>query len=259
VLVAVPTYYNLVLKLMDEAKFSLPKLRMCLVGGEPLQSNIEENWKSRTGIPLRQFLGTTEMLHIFISTRDGVDEPMPGALGRVVPGFEISIRSADTFQAVEDGELGLLCVRGPTGTHYLNNPSAQEDAVREGWNVLRDIVKRDATGYIYYFARDDDMIISAGYTISPYDVETVILGHPSVLECGCVAAPDPKGERSSIVKAYIVLKDAPPDKETRLEIQNYFKENAAPYMYPREIVFLDALPKTVSGKISRSALRRLNA
>lgn len=257
VLVAVPTYYQALCKVLENGGLGLDRLRLALVGGEPLPNQVEQRWEAATGLPLHQFLGTTELLHIFISTRADQDRPRTGAIGIAVPGYEISVRHPDTFKPLDVGEHGLLCVRGATGTRYWNRPEAQEAAVRDGWSVFQDIVWRDADGFIHYVARHDDVIVSAGYVISPVDVETVLLSHPNIVECACVAAPDPRAQRSSIVKAFIVLKDAAPDDVLKKEIQAFFKGKAPPYMYPREIAFLEELPKTLNGKILRSELRRL--
>ena len=257
VLAAVPTYYNVLARALQDSGEKLPDLRMSLVGGEPLLAEVEQRWEAATNLPLEQFLGTTELLHIFLSTRHGIDKPKRGAIGVAVPGYEVSVRDPETFEPVADGTHGMLCVRGPTGTCYLNRPEAQAEAVRDGWNLFQDTVWRDAEGYIHYVARKDDVINSGGYTISPVDVESVLMRHPKVLECGCVAAPDPDGNRSSIVKAFVALREGEPDAAMRKALQDYFKSEAPPYMYPREIVFMKELPKTINGKILRSELRKL--
>lgn len=257
VLAAVPTYYNLLARRLQDVGEKLPDLRMALVGGEPLLAEVEQRWQAATDLPLEQFLGTTELLHIFLSTRHGIDKPKRGAIGLAVPGYEVSVRDPETFAQVTDGTHGILCVRGPTGTRYLNRPEAQAEAVRDGWNLFQDTVWRDAEGYVHYVARMDDVINSGGYTISPVEVESILIAHPKVLECGCVAAPDPDGNRSSIVKAFVALREGAPDAAMRKELQDYFKSKAPPYMYPREIVFMKELPKTINGKILRSELRKL--
>ena len=183
--------------------------------------------------------------------------PKPGAMGRPIPGYEISVRDADTFAPVGPGVPGLLCVRGPTGTHYLKNPAAQSGTVRDGWNVFQDLVAWNEDGYLVYIARCDEMIISGGHQISPVDVEQVLMQHPYVAECACAAAPDPAGLRPNIVKAYVVLKGGVDGSgATKRELQEFFKRSAPPYMYPREIEFRPSLPRTVNGKIQRSQLRR---
>ena len=176
------------------------------------------------------------------------------------PGLRNLIRDADTFAPVPSGTAGLLCVRGPTGTHYLNNAEAQAKTVRDGWNVFQDLVAWDEDGCLIYIARRDEMIVSGGHSISPVEVEQVLMRHPYVAECACTAAPDPAGLRPSIVKAYIVLKSTVEQSATtKLELQGFFKRSAPPFMYPREIEFKDLLPRTLNGKIQRSELRRLAA
>lgn len=260
IVVGVSTYYNRLGQLISERGLRPPKLRMALCGGEPLPIEVERAWASATGLPLEQFLGTTELLNIFIGVRHGVAAAKPGAMGRAVPGYEISIRDADTFAPVPSGTTGLLCVRGPTGTRYLNNAEAQAKTVRDGWNVFQDLVAWDEDGCLVYIARRDEMIVSGGHSISPVEVEQVLMRHPYVAECACTAAPDPAGLRPSIVKAYVVLKSTVEQSATtKLELQDFFKRSAPPFMYPREIEFKDSLPRTLNGKIQRSELRRLAA
>jgi 2-aminobenzoate-CoA ligase len=194
------------------------------------------------------------MLHIFISASD--DDVRPGSTGKVVPGYEARVVD-DDMRDVAVGEIGKLAVRGPTGCRYLHNEERQRAYVSEGWNLTGDSYKLDAEGYFWYQARTDDMIISAGYNISGPEVESVLLEHPAVLECGVVGVPDE--ERGQIVKAYIVLRP-PPDgaaavPETVKLLQDFVKAQIAPYKYPRAIEFLDALPRTATGKLQRYKLR----
>jgi 2-aminobenzoate-CoA ligase len=256
VMAAVPTYYNQLVRAMRETGETLPAgLRLSLCGGEPVAEQVADKWRAVSGLEFDQFLGTTELLHCFLSPRHGIDPVRPGAIGPAVPGYEVSVRDPETFQPVGVGEAGLLCARGPTGTRFLNRPDAQSKAVREGWSVFPDLVRRDADGYVYFIARCDDAIQSSGYTISPVEVENVLLEHPAVAECACVGAPDPKGERSSVVTAFIVLREGEGDAALGKDIQDFFKARSAPYKYPRQIIFVDSLPKTINGKILRSELR----
>jgi 2-aminobenzoate-CoA ligase len=258
ILVGVSTYYNRLSRLIAEQQLALPTLRMSLCGGEPLPAEINRAWTAATGLTLEQFLGTTELLHIFLGIRHGIDTPRPGAIGRPVPGYEISLRDPVTFVPVGTGEYGLLCVRGATGTCYLNRPDAQAATVREGWNVFQDIVTVDADGFIHYVARHDDIIVSGGHSISPAEVEQILLSHPAVVECACVPARDRSGERPNIVMAFVVLTDAVARSDrTKQDLQRYFKIAGPPYMYPREITFVDSLPRTLNGKILRADLRRI--
>jgi 2-aminobenzoate-CoA ligase len=258
ILFAMPTYYNMILKSEGaEVEARVRALRQTLVAGEPVAPELTEQWQARTGHPLAQLLGTTEMFHVFLSPRRGIDEIRPTSMGRAVPGYQVVVRDADSFAEVERGEAGLLTVIGPTGTKYWRKPDEQRRAVRQGWNVCQDLVRMDEDGYLYHLARTDDLIVSAGYNISPVEVESVLLKHPGVVEVAVVGAPDPGGVRSSIVKAFVVARQTHrPGAALARELQQFFREHGTPYMYPREIEFLDQLPKTVTGKIRRSDLRR---
>ena len=257
--VAMATYYNLVLREKGaRVREAFAAVRQTLVGGEPVPRELWDRWHEASGHPLSQFLGTTEMSNCFLSFRFGIDPVRPTSAGRPVPGYQVAVRDPDTFAEVERGQPGLLTVIGPTGTKYWRKPEEQKRAVRNGWNVCQDIVTMDEEQFVYHLARSDDMIVSAGYNISPIEVETVLLQHPKVAEVACVGAPDPTGLRSSIVKAYIVTRlGTVPTPDLVEELQRFFRERGAPYMYPREVVFIDQLPKTVTGKINRSELRRI--
>lgn len=258
IVVGVSTYYNRLGQIIGEGKIKLPKLRMALCGGEPLPAQVESNWAAATGKPLEQFLGTTEVLNVFMGLRHGIDNPKSGSIGLPVPGFEISVRDAATFAALDRGQPGLLCVRGPIGTHYLNKPEAQAKTVRDGWNIFQDIVVWEDGGYIRYVSRFDEMIVSAGHSISPAEVEQILMRHPDVAECGCTGAPDATGQRPQIVKAYVVLKGGvAPTEGEKQTLQTFFKSVGAPYMYPREIEFVASLPRTLNGKIQRSELKKI--
>jgi 2-aminobenzoate-CoA ligase len=255
IFVGVASYYTRLLALVRE-RGRPPRLRMTLTGGEPLLPEVERGWREATGLALAQFLGTTEMLGCFLGSRHGEDRVPEGAIGTAIPGYECSVRDAATLAPAPAGAPGLLCMRGPTGTLYWNRPEEQRKVVRDGWNVFQDVVVRDAAGFIRYVSRSDDMIVTAGHNVSPIDVETVLIRHPAVAECACVPAPDPGGVRAHIVKAYVVAKDGiAPDATLKRELQDFFKANAPPYMYPREIDFVAALPKTPTGKVQRAELR----
>lgn len=257
IFVGVASYYTRLLALVRARGAVPPRLRMTLTGGEPLLPEIERGWRETTGLALTQFIGTTETLSCFIGSRTDEDQAPEGSLGLAIPGYECSVRDAETFAPVAAGASGLLCIRGPTGTHYWNRPEEQRKTVREGWNVYQDIVTRDARGFLHYISRSDDMIITAGHNISPVSVETVLIRHPAVAECACVPAPDPSGRRASIVKACVVLREGvPPHSGLERELQDFFIANAPPYMYPRVIEFMAALPKTPNGKVLRAALRK---
>ncbi len=256
VFAAVATYYGMLLEqLVSEGieRFA-SDLRLLLCGGEPLAARVAGESERAFGLPLIQFLGTTEMLHNIVSYR--ADEPpRSGSFGHAVPGYQVAVRDPETFVEVPRGEPGLLTVRGPTGTKYWRKPEQQHKTVREGWNIVKDIVRMDEDGYLYYVARSDEMIVSAGYNIAPADVENVLLRHPAVLKVACIGAPDPEGRRSSVVKACVVLRSGhEPSDALVQELQEFFKANAPPFMYPRLVEFLPELPETLTGKIRRSEL-----
>jgi 2-aminobenzoate-CoA ligase len=170
-----------------------------------------------------------------------------------VPGYEARILGSDG-QPLDAGEIGRLAVRGPTGCRYLDDPERQRAYVVDGWNVTGDAYLVDEDGYFHYQARTDDMIISSGYNISAPEVENVLLEHAAVRECGVIAAPDP--ERGQVVKAVVVLRDGvEPNAETAKALQDFVKAEIAPYKYPRLIEFVDALPRTETGKLQRYKLR----
>jgi len=246
-----PTAYRAMLDLVKQ--HDLSSLRVCVSAGEHLPHATWEAWRDATGLRIVDGIGATEMLHIFISRRD--DDDRPGSTGQVLDGYEAAVMDGDG-NPCPPGEEGHLAVRGPTGCRYLDAPERQAAYVRDGWNYTGDVFRRDADGYFWYVARGDDMIISAGYNISGPEVEGALLEHPKVQECAVVASPCP--ERGHVVKAFVVLhdpRDATPD--TVAELQAFVKAHIAPYKYPRQVEFVDALPKTETGKIQRFRLRRM--
>jgi 2-aminobenzoate-CoA ligase len=260
ILVAVPTYYNQLMRHLRATGTTLPSLRQSLIGGEPLYPELEDAWRAETGLALVQFIGTTEMFHIFISYRHGLDEPRAGCLGRAVPGYEVTVRDPETFAEVANGEHGLLCVRGPTSCVYWSPREIQPDAVRDGWNIVQDTVWKDDEGFVHFVSRRDEMIVSGGFNIAPADVERVLIRHPAIAECACAASPDETGERVQVVKAFVVLADGfAPGDGLKSEIQAFFKDNGPPFMYPRKLDFVAELPKGITGKVLRSELRRREA
>jgi 2-aminobenzoate-CoA ligase len=197
-------------------------------------------------------IGSTEMLHIFVGSPQG--EIRPGATGRPVPGYEARVVD-DQGREVPPGTIGRLSMRGPTGCRYLDD-ERQKTYVRGGWNYSGDTYVMDADGYFWYQARSDDMIVSSGYNIAGPEVEEALLTHPSVAECGVVGAPDP--ERGQIVKAYVVLRPGHVgDHDMVRSLQSFVKAEIAPYKYPRSVVFVDALPRTQTGKLQRFRLREM--
>ncbi len=244
-----PTAYRAMLPLL--AQHDVSSLRKCVSAGEALPRATFDAWHAATGITIIDGIGATELLHIFISARE--PDVRPDSTGRVVPGFQARVVDA-AMREVPDGEIGRLAVRGPTGCRYLDNLERQQAYVQDGWNLTGDSYKRDADGYFWYQARTDDMIISSGYNISGPEVEGVLLEHPAVQECGVVGVPD--AERGQLVKAFVVLApghDASP--ATVKLLQDWIKQQLAPYKYPRAIEFTDALPRTNTGKLQRFRLR----
>jgi 2-aminobenzoate-CoA ligase len=226
-------------------------LRKCVSAGEALPLATFEAWERATGIRIIDGIGATEMLHIFISASG--DDIRPGSTGRVVPGYEARVVD-DVGREVAPGTLGRLAVRGPTGCRYLRNEERQRAYVQRGWNLTGDSYVMDADGYFWYQARTDDMIISSGYNISGPEVEGALLLHADVQECGVVGVPD--AERGQLVKAFVVLKPGvAADGATAKALQEFVKREIAPYKYPRVVEFVDALPRTPTGKLQRYRLR----
>jgi 2-aminobenzoate-CoA ligase len=204
----------------------------------------------KTGKPILDGIGSTEMLHIFITNR--IDDMAPGTTGKPVRSYEARIVD-DDMNEIPRGTVGHLAVRGPTGCRYLADPR-QQKYVRDGWNLTGDSFVQDQAGSFHFAARSDDMIISSGYNIAGPEVEAALLSCPEVKECAVIGVAD--AERGQIVQAHVVLADGvSPDDATRLRLQNYVKATIAPYKYPRSVRFVDALPKTPTGKIQRFRLR----
>ncbi|HKG92379.1 MAG TPA: AMP-binding protein [Gemmatimonadaceae bacterium] len=246
-----PTAYRAMLGLLDQHDVS--SLRRCVSAGEALPLATYQAWERATGVRIIDGIGSTEMLHIFISAAG--DDIRPGSTGRAVPGYEARVVD-ERGQEVPRGEIGRLAVRGPTGCRYLDNLERQRAYVERGWNITGDSYVQDADGYFWYQARTDDMIISAGYNISGPEVESALLLHPAVRECGVVGVPDE--DRGQIVKAFVVLDPAAaaaPDSRTARELQDFVKREIAPYKYPRSIEFVSELPRTATGKLQRFRLR----
>ena len=244
-----PTGYRAMLARPEAPDLS--SLRKCVSAGEALPLATFEAWKKLTGLEIIDGIGATELLHIFISA-SGADI-RPGSTGKVVPGYEARVVD-DDMQEVTRGTIGKLAVRGPTGCRYLDNEERQRAYVRSGWNLTGDAYTQDEQGYFWYQARVDDMIVSSGYNIAGPEVENVLLEHPAVLECGVVGVPD--ASRGQVVKAFIVVKPGfTGDDELTRTLQDYVKAQIAPYKYPRQIEFVDSLPRTNTGKLQRFRLR----
>ncbi|HWI39049.1 MAG TPA: benzoate-CoA ligase family protein [Burkholderiales bacterium] len=235
--------------------FDLRTLKTCVSAGEALPDPTRQLFKDSTGIEIIDGIGSTEMMHIFISHTP--ERVRRGATGYAIPGYQATILD-DEGNECKPGEVGKLAVKGPTGCRYLAD-DRQKNYVpwpEKGWNVTGDAYLKDEDGYFFYQARTDDMIISAGYNIAGPEVETALLAHPSVAECGVVGWPDE--ERGTIVKAFVVLKpDHEKSEQMKKTLQEYVKQNIAPYKYPRAIEFMDSLPRTETGKVQRFKLRQL--
>ena len=244
-----PTAYRAMLAAMDQGA-DLSSLRAAVSAGETLPAPVFEDWKQKTGKPMLDGIGATEMLHIFISNR--FDDHRAACTGKPVTGYEAKIVDLHGAE-VPRGTVGRLAVRGPTGCRYLAD-DRQAVYVKDGWNITGDSFSMDTDGYLHFAARNDDMIVSAGYNIAGPEVEAALLSHPMVVECAVVGKPDP--ERGTIVQAHVVLTEGSPrDTSTINLLQDHVKANIAPFKYPRDIQFIDALPKTPTGKIQRFALR----
>ena len=245
-----PTAYRAMLgKLADH---DISSLRKPVSAGEALPKATFEAWLAATGQKILDGIGATEMLHIFIGSPQ--EDIRPGATGRPVPGYEARVVDDDGCE-LPAGTVGKLAVRGPTGCRYLAD-QRQAQYVRDGWNITGDTYLMDDDGYFWYQARSDDMIVSSGYNIAGPEVESALLAHPAVAECGVVGAPDE--DRGQIVKAYVVLRPGyAGDAAVTKVLQDFVKETIAPYKYPRAIEYVTGLPRTQTGKLQRFELRRI--
>jgi 2-aminobenzoate-CoA ligase len=247
-----PTMYRALLTTGKTAP--LNALRRCVSAGEHLPAAVWDDFFKQTGVKIVDGIGSTELLHIFIAAAG--DATRVGSTGVVVPGYEAAVLGDDGTPA-PDGTRGRLAVKGPTGCRYLAD-ERQGKYVVNGWNITGDTYTRDADGYYWYQARSDDMIITSGYNIAGPEVEQALLGHPDVLEVGVVGAPD--ADRGTVIKAYVVLRDGVQGSPAKAaELQAFSKQAIAPYKYPRAVEFLEALPRTATGKIQRYRLRQLAA
>jgi 2-aminobenzoate-CoA ligase len=244
-----PTAYRAMLKAM-EAGADLSSLRAAVSAGETLPAPVYEEWMQRTGKPMLDGIGATEMLHIFITNR--FDDHRPGCTGRPVGGYQARIVGEDMLE-LPRGEVGRLAVRGPTGCRYLAD-ARQGNYVRQGWNLTGDSFWQDDDGRFHFAARSDDMIISAGYNIAGPEVEAALLSHDAVLECAVVGAANE--ERGMVVEAHVVLMAGHLGDALMVKLlQDHVKAVIAPYKYPRRVRFVEALPKTQTGKIQRFRLK----
>jgi len=248
VLFTAPTSYRAMAA--HARQFGLASLRKCVSAGEPLPAATRKLWKDATGIEIIDGIGATEMLHIFISADEA--HSRPGAMGKPVPGYRACVMD-DAGNPLPAGRIGRLAVKGPTGCRYLAD-SRQTAYVTGGWNYTGDSCMVDQDGYFVFQARSDDMIISAGYNIAGPEVESALLAHTKVADCGVVGSPDE--ERGQIVKAFVVLREGVQESPALVkELQDFVKQAIAPYKYPRDVEFRKSLPRTESGKLQRYKLR----
>lgn len=244
-----PTAWRIISTKVNE--YDVSSLRKCVSAGETLPLKVWDDWYNLTGLKIIDGIGSTEILHIFISSTD--ENMRKGATGLPIRGYEAKIVDIEGNE-VAVNQPGRLAVRGITGCKYLNAEDKQKEYVEQKWNITGDIFRKDEDGYYWFVARGDDMIISSGYNIAAIEVESVLLTHDAILECAVVGLPNE--ERGMVVCAYVVLKDLTNASDLySIEIQNWFKQVAAPYKYPRVIHFVEQLPKTETGKIQRFKLK----
>jgi len=233
--------------------FDLSSLKRCVSAVAVLPNATSELFRGATGIEIIDGIGSTEMIHIFISHLP--DRVRRGATGYAIPGYRATVLDEEG-RVCAPGTVGRLAVKGPTGCRYLAD-ARQKDYVQKGWNITGDAYLMDEDGYFFYQARTDDMIISAGYNIAGPEVEGALLAHPAVSECAVVGAPD--AERGTIVKAFVVLKkEFPGDNSMAKTLQEHVKSAIAPYKYPRLVEFTDTLPRTETGKLQRFKLKGMH-
>ncbi|MDU8944124.1 AMP-binding protein [Ovoidimarina sediminis] len=244
-----PTAYRAMMRAMDEGA-DLSSLRAAVSAGETLPGPVYEEWMERTGKPMLDGIGATELLHIFVTNR--FEDHRPSCTGRPVAGYEAKVVRPDGAECPR-GEPGRMAVRGPTGCRYLYG-ERQAEYVQDGWNITGDTFVQDEEGYFHFAARNDDMILSAGYNIAGPEVEAALLSHDAVAECAVIGVADEA--RGQIVQAHVVLGAGEvPGEEMAKRLQDHVKAVIAPYKYPRSIVFAETLPKTATGKIQRFRLR----
>jgi benzoate-CoA ligase family protein len=252
VFAAVPTMLAALLSMGNPTRDDLACLRRAISGGEALPPDLQRRWLELTSVPIMDGIGSTELLHIYVSNR--LDDIRPGASGKPVPGYLARILDGNGAEVPVD-EVGRLWIKGPSAAkYYWNNPAKTAETLVDGWLNTGDTYRKDKDGYYYYCGRNDDMLKVGGIWVSPFEIESALIGHPKVLEAAVVGRNDDNG----LVKpeAWIVLRDARDESETTAqEIQAYCKSNLAPYKFPRWINFVQELPKTATGKIQRFKLR----
>jgi len=252
VLSLAPTAYRKMLLVPDaKKKYDLSSLRICTGGGESLTAATYEAWKQEFGIEIFEGFGTTEMMYVFVSNA-GQAHAKPGSFGVAVPGYEVKVID-ENEQATKPGQIGRLVARGPTGTLYWRDPEKQRHAIAgDGWNRVGDFVYGDEEGYFWFVSREDDIIKSSAYRIGPEEIEVTLAAHPAVADVGVIGVPD--AIRGQIAKAFVVLK--PGQSLTAEELIEYCRGKIATYKLPREVAFVNELPRTPTGKLLRRILRQ---
>ncbi|MBR0776846.1 benzoate-CoA ligase family protein [Bradyrhizobium diazoefficiens] len=250
-----PTLYTALTRADGADRTNFSSLRMSISAAEVLSADIFNGWKTLTGLEIVEGLGSTEVLHIYLSNRPG--QKKLGAAGLRVPGYEVALRDKDGND-VGDNEEGILWVRGDSNTPlYWNRPDKSAETIREGgWIYTGDRFVRDSDGFHFFRGRADDLIKISGQWVYPLEVELCLADHPDIRECAVFAAELP--DRRMTLKAVVVMNDRAADQsETTRRLQDYVKDRLLPYKYPREVIFIDELPKTGTGKIDRQALLRM--
>jgi 2-aminobenzoate-CoA ligase len=249
-----PTFYRQMapfVKALHAERGGPPPMRICVSAGEALPDATRQLWKEASGIEMLDGIGATEMFHIFVSAAP--QDVRRGAIGKVVPGYVARVVD-DSGNELPPGSVGKLAVQGPTGCRYMDD-ARQSNYVKGGWNLPGDAFLQDADGYLFYQARTDDMIITSGYNVGAPEVEDALLRHPAVAECGVIGKPDE--ERGMVVKAFCVLRSGHTgDADLVRVLQDHVKASIAPYKYPREIEFVQTLPRTETGKLQRFRLKQ---
>ncbi|MGN0596639.1 MAG: AMP-binding protein, partial [Ruminiclostridium sp.] len=253
---APPTMFRFFIKEGLE-QYDLSSLKYSTIAGEALNPEVYNRWLEFTGIKLMEAFGQTETTAILANLKGMT--PKPGSMGKPTPLYNVDIVD-ENDNSCPPGEVGEIVVRAERGkdglfNEYYRNDELTDSAWHDGVYHTGDTAWRDEDGYYWYVGRNDDVIKASGYRIGPFEIESVLITHPSVLECAVTGAPDPI--RGQVVKATVVLaKGYTPSDELAKELQNHVKKNTAPYKYPRIVEFVDELPKTISGKIKRVQIRK---
>ena len=253
---ALPTAYRKMLVDIDPKDYDFSSLRFCTGGGEALTAKTYLDWKEKFGLETYEGLGTTEMMFVFISAAV-TKKVKPGWIGSACPGYVVKVVNEE-FKEVKPGEVGKMIVQGPTGTIYWRDNDKQKSAVKDGWCLAGDVVTMDELGNVQFLSREDDLIKSSGYRIGPEEIEEALVTHPAVADAGVIGVPDPvMGQKT---KAFVVLKaGTAPSDDLKKELIAHCKGKIAVYKLPREIEFIDAMPRTAVGKLLRRMLRQPEA